>query len=108
MVMINEEQLQLFEDQTIRSAWDEEHEEWRDRGITAGKEYAQLTDEITKAWSGMSTTELVLNMLAETATKDISWVAKSTGFDANKDVAQRGGSVAAIARQALEEQTGNV
>jgi len=108
------------------SARKELTDEWRDRGITAGKEYAQLTDEITKAWSGMSTrqyktykglkkeslrdnmstTELVLNMLAETATKDISRVAKPTGFDANKDVAQRGGSVAAIARQALEEQTG--
>lgn len=108
------------------SARKELTDEWRDRGVVAVKEYAILTDEITKAWSGMttrqykthkglkkeslrdnmSTTELVLNMLAETATKDISKVAKPEGFEENKSVAQRGGSVAAVARQALEEQTG--
>lgn len=54
----------------------------------------------------MSTTELVLNMLAETATKDISKVAKPSGFEENKRVAKRGGSVADVARMALEEQTG--
>lgn len=54
----------------------------------------------------MSTTELVLNMLAETATKDISKVAKPSGFEENKQVANRGGSVADVARKALEEQTG--
>ena len=108
------------------SARKEFTDEWKTRGISAGKEFALLTDEITMAWSGMttrqykthkglkkeslrdnmSTTELVLNMLAETATKDISKVAKPEGFAENKNVAKRGGSVAAVARQALEEQTG--
>ena len=108
------------------SARKELTDEWKTRGISAGKEFALLTDEITMAWSGMttrqykthkglkkeslrdnmSTTELVLNMLAETATKDISKVAKPEGFAENKNVAKRGGSVAAVARQALEEQTG--
>lgn len=108
------------------SARKELTDEWKDRGVVAGKEYAILTDEITRVWSGMttrqykaykglkkeslrdnmSTTELVLNMLAETATKDISKVAKPDGFEENKSIAQRGGSVAAVARQALEEQTG--
>ena len=108
------------------SARKELTDEWKDRGVSGAKEYAILTDEITKAWSGMttrqykthkglkkeslrdnmSTTELVLNMLAETATKDISKTAKPSGFEENKQVAKRGGSVAAVARKALEEQTG--
>ena len=108
------------------SARKELTDEWQDRGVTSVKEYAILTDEISKAWSGMttrqyktykglkkeslrdnmSTTELVLNMLAETATKDISKVAKPSGFEENKQVAHRGGSVADVARRALEEQTG--
>lgn len=108
------------------SARKELTDEWKDRGVSGVKEYAILTDEITKAWSGMttrqyktykglkkenlrdnmSTTELVLNMLAETATKDISKVAKPSGFEENKQVAKRGGSVADVARKALEEQTG--
>lgn len=108
------------------SARKELTDEWKDRGVSGVKEYAILTDEITKAWSGMttrqyktykglkkeslrdnmSTTELVLNMLAETATKDISKVAKPSGFEENKQVAKRGGSVADVARMALEEQTG--
>lgn len=108
------------------SARKELTDEWKDRGVSNVKEYAILTDEITKAWSGMttrqykiykglkkeslrdnmSTTELVLNMLAETATKDISKVAKPSGFEENKRVAKRGGSVADVARMALEEQTG--
>ena len=108
------------------SARKELTDEWKDRGVSSVKEYAILTDEITKAWSGMttrqykthkglkkeslrdnmSTTELVLNMLAETATKDISRVAKPNGFEENKQVAKRGGSVADVARIALEEQTG--
>ena len=108
------------------SARKELTDEWKDRGVSSVKEYAILTDEITKAWSGMttrqyktykglkkeslrdnmSTTELVLNMLAETATKDISKVAKPSGFEENKQVARRGGSVADVARMALEEQTG--
>lgn len=108
------------------SARKELTDEWKERGVSGVKEYAILTDEITKAWSGMttrqyktykglkkeslrdnmSTTELVLNMLAETATKDISKVAKPSGFEENKQVAKRGGSVADVARLALEEQTG--
>lgn len=108
------------------SARKELTDEWKDRGVSNVKEYAILTDEITKAWSGMttrqyktykglkkeslrdnmSTTELVLNMLAETATKDISKVAKPNGFEETKQVAKRGGSVADVARIALEEQTG--
>ena len=89
-------------------------------------EYAILTDEISRAWSGMttrqykglkglkkenlrdnmSTTELVLNMLAETSTTDISKVEQPEGFAENKQVARMGGEVAGIARKALEERTG--
>ncbi len=101
-------------------------DEWQDRGITQGKEYAILTNEITRAWSGMntqeykrlkglkkqnlrdnmSTTELVLNMLAETSTTDISKEEKPITFEENQKVARRGGRVAGIARQALEAETG--
>ena len=108
------------------SARKELTDEWNDKGVSSPNEYAILTDELTKAWSGMttrqyktykglkkeslrdnmSTTELVLNMLAETATKDISRVSKPKDFTENKNIAQRGGSVAAVARAALEEQTG--
>lgn len=100
-------------------------DEWQDRGIRKGKEYALLTDELTSAWAGMTTrqykdfknlkkenlrdnmsqTELVLNMLAETATKDISQEEKPEGFEASKQVAKRGGGVAGIARAALESET---
>lgn len=99
-------------------------DEWQNRGVK-GKEYALLTDEVTQAWSGMTTrqyksfkglkkeslrdnmtqTELVLNMLAETATKDISYEDEPYGFCENKQVAQRGGNVAGIARRALEQET---
>ena len=108
------------------SARKELTDEWQDRGIRSGNEFAILTDELTRAWSGMttrqyktmkglkkeslrdnmSTTELVLNMLAETATKDISRTDKPETFDENRSVARRGGSVAAVAREALEQQTG--
>ncbi len=108
------------------SARKELTDEWRDNGISPGKEYAILTDELTKAWSGMntrqyknlkglkkeslrdnmSTTELILNMLAETSTKDIAKNEKPEGFDENVKVAKRGGNVAAIARKALEQETG--
>jgi len=101
-------------------------EEWRSRGVKNGREYAILTDEITKAWSGMttrkykdlkgltkenlrdnmSTTELILNMLAETSTKDISKEEKPEGLSESREVAKRGGNVAKIARQALETETG--
>ena len=101
------------------SARKELTDEWKIRGVTGGKEYAVLTDELTKAWSGMttrqykshkglkkeslrdnmSTTELVLNMLAETATKEISQSSEPTGFDQNKSVARRGGNIAGNARK---------
>ncbi|MEF9916943.1 MAG: BRO family protein, partial [Lachnospiraceae bacterium] len=101
-------------------------DEWQDRGVMQGKEYAILTNEITRAWSGMntqqykklkglkkqnlrdnmSTTEIILNMLAETSTTDISKEEKPTTFDENQKVAHRGGRVAGIARQALEAETG--
>ena len=101
-------------------------DEWQDRGVKKGVEYAILTDEITRAWSGMttrqykklkglkkenlrdnmSTTEIILNMLAETSTKDISQAAKPETFEENIEVARRGGNVAGIAKQALEAETG--
>ena len=100
--------------------------EWQARGVEKGREYAILTDEITKAWSGMttrqyknlkglkkenlrdnmSTTEIILNMLAETSTKDISASEKPDGFKESVRVAQQGGEVAGIARKALEARTG--
>ena len=107
------------------SARKELTDEWKDRGVQ-GKEYAILTDELTKAWSGMttrqyknlkglkkeslrdnmSTTELVLNMLAETATKEFSQSEKPAGLPENVSVAKRGGKVAGDARKAIEEGTG--
>lgn len=101
-------------------------DEWQDRGVKPGKEFAILTDEITRAWSGMSTreyknfkglkkenlrdnmstTEIVLNMLAETATKEISKQVKPDGFDDSKKVAQRGGNIAGNARRELEAEIG--
>ena len=102
-------------------------EEWQKRGVEKGKEFAILTDDITKAWSGMTTrqyknlkglkkenlrdnmtdTELVLTMLAEASTRDISKAEKPDGFDESRTVAQRGGKVAGTARQALEAETGH-
>ena len=101
-------------------------DEWQNRGVQKGLEYAILTDEITRAWSGlstreykrlkglkkenlrdnMSTTEIVLNMLAETSTTDISREEQPQTFSENRAVAQKGGEVAGIARRALEERTG--
>ena len=99
---------------------------WQNHGVKAGNEYAILTNEISKAWSGMttreykdfkelkkenlrdnmSTTELILNMLAETATKDIAEATNPQGFDENKQVAQDGGSIAGDARKSIEARTG--
>ena len=101
-------------------------DEWQDRGVQKGVEYAILTNEITRAWSGMTTrqykklkglkkenlrdnmttTELVLNMLAETSTTDISKETKPETFEENIQAARQGGEVAGIARQALEQRTG--
>ncbi|MBS6227964.1 BRO family protein [Veillonella sp.] len=99
---------------------------WQDHGVKAGNEYAILTNEISKAWSGMttreykdfkglkkenlrdnmSTTELILNMLAETATKDIAEAKNPQGLEENKQVAQDGGSIAGDARKSIEARTG--
>ena len=101
-------------------------EEWKKRGVAKGKEYAILTDEIYRAWSGMTTQqykrlkglrkenlrdnmsdlELVLTMLAEASTTDISKTAKPKGLAENQVVARRGGNVAGVARRALEAETG--
>lgn len=99
---------------------------WQDHGVKAGNEYAVLTNEISKAWSGMttreykdfkglkkenlrdnmSTTELILNMLAETATKDIAEATNPQGLEENKKAAQDGGSIAGDARKSIEARTG--
>ena len=99
---------------------------WQDHGVKEGMEYAILTNEISKAWSGMttrqykdlkglkkenlrdnmSTTELILNMLAETATKDIAESTNPQGLEENKKVAKRGGSIAGNARKEIEAETG--
>lgn len=99
---------------------------WQEHGVKEGLEYAILTNEISKAWSGMttreykdfkglkkqnlrdnmSTTELILNMLAETATKDIANASNPQGLKENKKVAKRGGHVAKVARDTLEQETG--
>ena len=101
-------------------------DEWQNRGVKKGAEYAILTDEITRAWSGMSTreykthkglkkenlrdnmttTEIVLNMLAETSAKEISQAVKPGTFSENKEVARQGGEIAGSARQALESRIG--
>ena len=100
--------------------------EWHKSGIKEGIEYAIITDDISKAWSGMSTreykdyknlrkeslrdnmtnTELVLNMLAEVSTTEISRNEKPQGLDKSRDVAKRGGSIAGNARKDLEKQLG--
>ena len=101
-------------------------DEWDDRGVQKGIEYAILTDEISKAWSGMttrqykkfkglkkenlrdnmSTLELVLNMLAEATTTEISREQKPETFQENQAVARSGGEVAGIARIEAEKRTG--
>ena len=101
-------------------------DEWDNRGVQKGVEYAILTDEISKAWSGMSTRqyknlkglkkenlrdnmstlELVLNMLAEATTTEISRGEEPQTFSENREVAKKGGGVAGVARQAVEAQTG--
>ena len=101
-------------------------DEWDARGVQKGVEYAILTDEITKAWSGMNTRqyknlkglkkenlrdnmttlELVLNMLAEATTTEISRQKAPEGLRENVEVARSGGKVAGDARKAIERQTG--
>jgi hypothetical protein len=101
-------------------------DEWNERGIKKGQEYAILTDEITKAWSGLSVKEykkhkelkkenlrdnmtnleLVLNMLAEATTTEISKEKKPKTFAENKDIANQGGTIAGNTRKEIEEKTG--
>ncbi len=100
--------------------------EWDNRGVKKGKEYAILTDEITKAWSGlsvkeyknhknlkkenlrdnMSNLELVLNMLAEATTTEISKEKKPKNFTENKKIAKQGGTIAGNTRKEIEAKTG--
>ena len=102
-------------------------DEWESKGVKKGIEFAILTDEITKAWSGMTTrnyktfkgltkenlrdnmttTEIILNMLAETATKEISKQENPNSFNENKKIAQRGGNIAGNARKELEKEIGH-
>ncbi|EHL11153.1 hypothetical protein HMPREF9629_00690 [Peptoanaerobacter stomatis] len=99
---------------------------WDDHGIEKGIEYAILTDEITKAWSGMTTRgyknlkglkkenlrdnmttlEIVLNMLAEATTTELTKTTNPQGLEENKKVAKRGGSIAGNTRKEIEKETG--
>jgi hypothetical protein len=108
------------------SARKELTDEWKERGVKKGIEYAILTDEITKAWSGMttreyknlkglkkeslrdnmSTLELALNMVAEAATTEISKQQKPESLEQNKKVAKAGGSAAKAAKDSIESATG--
>jgi hypothetical protein len=101
-------------------------DEWENRGVQKGQEFAILTDEITKAWSGLSTKqyknfkelkkenlrdhmtnlELVLNMLAEATTTEISKEKKPKTFDQNRIIANQGGTIAGNTRREIEEKTG--
>lgn len=100
-------------------------DEWDNRGVEKGQEYAILTDEITKAWSGltvkqykkhknlkkenlrdnMTNLELVLNMLAEVTTSEISKEKKPKTFEENKTIAKQGGTIAGNTRKEIEEKT---
>ena len=100
--------------------------EWNRVGVEEGVEYAILTDDISRAWSGMSTkeykqykdlkkeglkdnmtnAELIFNMLAEVSTTEISKAENPEGFEESRNVAKRGGNIAGNARQELEAATG--
>lgn len=99
---------------------------WQDHGVKVGEEYAILTDEVSKAWSGMTTRaykdfkglkkenlrdnmttlEIVLNMLAEATTTELTKTSNPQGLAENKQVAKRGGSIAGNARKEIENETG--
>jgi prophage antirepressor-like protein len=101
-------------------------DEWDNRGVKRGSEYAILTDEITKAWSGhttreykrlkalkrenlrdnMTNLELVLNMLAEATTTEISKENNPASFEDNQEIARQGGTIAGNTRREIEEKTG--
>jgi prophage antirepressor-like protein len=111
--------------QTIR-ARKELTDQWKSHGVEQGKEFAILTDEVTKAWSGMSTRqyknlkglkkenlrdnmstlELALNMLAEATTTELTKVENPIGVDENRKVAREGGAIAGNARKEIEDRTG--
>ena len=111
--------------QTIR-ARKELTDQWKGHGVEKGKEFAILTDEVTRAWSGMSTRqyknfkglkkenlrdnmstlELALNMLAEATTTELTKVHNPQGLDENKTIAKRGGQIAGDARKNIEAETG--
>ncbi len=111
--------------QTIR-ARKELTDQWQSHGVEKGKEYAILTDEVTKAWSGMttrqyknlkglkkenlrdnmSTLELALNMLAEATTTELTKTQNPYGLKENQEVAKSGGEIAGDARKSIEAQTG--
>lgn len=112
--------------QTIR-ARKELTDEWQAHGVEQGREYAILTDEVTKAWSGMntrqykklkgikkenlrdnmSTLELALNMLAEATTTELTKTQNPQGLEENRVVAKKGGKIAGEARMRIEKETGN-
>ena len=101
-------------------------DEWKNRGLKEGQQFATLTDIISKSWSGkttkeykilkglkkenlrdnMTNTELILNMLAEASTKDISQAVIPETFEESKKIAKQGGNVAKVARKELEAKTG--
>ena len=101
-------------------------DEWKSRGLKEGQQFATLTDIITKAWAGkttkeykvfkglkkenlrdnMTNTELILNMLAEASTKDISQATNPKNFEQSKKAAKQGGNVAKVAMKELESKTG--
>lgn len=101
-------------------------DEWQRSGVKQGKEYAILTNEISQAWSGMTTREyknfkglkkenlrdnmsnleLVLNMLAEVSTTEISKGSNPQGFEESRNIARQGGNIARNAREEIEKQSG--
>jgi len=101
-------------------------DEWEDRGMIKGRDFAILTDEITKAWTGLTTRqykqfkslkkenfrdhttnmELVLNMLAEATTTEISRQKQPEGFEENREIAQQGGTIAGNTRKEIEAKSG--
>ena len=111
--------------QTIR-ARKELTDQWKSHGVEQGKEFAILTDEVTRAWSGMSTRqyknlkglkkenlrdnmstlELALNMLAEATTTELTKASNPNGLSENRKVAQEGGTIDGNARKEIEERTG--
>ena len=111
--------------QTIR-ARKELTDQWKSHGVEQGKEFAILTDEVTRAWSGMSTRqyknlkglkkenlrdnmstlELALNMLAEATTTELTKASNPIGLSENRKVAHEGGTIAGNARKEIEERTG--